>query len=68
LQFFDPEKFPIPGTASSLVLIFLGAFQKHRTSNYFKKLGFSKYPELAAIFLILKMKQLPHTQGLDSSN
>jgi hypothetical protein len=31
-------------------------------------LGFFKYPELAAIFLILKMKQLPLTQGLDSSN
>jgi hypothetical protein len=54
LQFFDPEKFPIPRTASSLVLILLGAFQKQRTGGYFKKLGVSKYPELAAIFFILK--------------
>jgi hypothetical protein len=31
-------------------------------------LGFFKYPELAVIFLILKIKQLPHTQGPDSPN
>ncbi len=48
---------------------FFGGLPKTQNLQLFlKKLGFFKYPELAAIFLILKMKQLPLTQGLDSSN